>query len=159
MHIVQMVDNTIQWANRYPADKCSDNLLCYPADRHLSNGIMHYLLLEQWWPESDRELHCGKLWHLISNFFFQGNPWWTTENNWFNWCQWKWWCWYLDSCWGCWWLCDRTYRKETEGLFLLTSPILSIFSFSWKFYCIIFKMFKLSEQNSFMGLISYTDLW
>ena len=61
MHIVQMVDNTIQWANRYPADKCSDNLLCYPADRHLSNGIMHYLLLEQWWPESDRELHCGKL--------------------------------------------------------------------------------------------------
>ena len=95
----------------------------------------------------------------LAIFLFQGNPWWTTKNNWFNWCQWKWWCWYLDSCWGCWWLCDRTYRKETEGLFLLTSPILSIFSFSWKFYCIIFKMFKLSEQNSFMGLISYSDLW
>ena len=74
MHIVQMVDNTIQWANRYPVDKCSDNLLCYPAERDLSIGIMHYLLLEQWWPERDRELQCGKLWHLISNFLFQGNP-------------------------------------------------------------------------------------
>ena len=50
------------------------NLLCYPADRDLSIGIMHYLLLEQWWPESDRELHCGKLWHLISNFFFKETP-------------------------------------------------------------------------------------
>ena len=41
MHIVQMVDNTIQWVNRYPVDKCSDNLLCYPVDRDLSIGIMH----------------------------------------------------------------------------------------------------------------------
>ena len=39
---------------------------------------------------------------------------------------------------------------------LLSYPI---FSFSWKFYCIIFKMFKLSEKNSFIGLISYSDLW
>ena len=39
---------------------------------------------------------------------------------------------------------------------ILTSPF---FSFSWKFYCIIFKTFKLSEKNSFMGLISYSDLW
>ena len=56
-----MVDNAIQWINRYPVDKCSDNILCYPLDKDLFIGTMHYLLLEQWWPESDRELHCGKL--------------------------------------------------------------------------------------------------
>ena len=146
------VDNTIQWANCYPVDKCSDNLLCYP---------LELCIIYSWNNGGQRVIESS----IVVNFdiwlaiFFQGNPWWTTENNWFNWCQWKWWCWYLSSCWGCWWLCDRTYRKETEGLFLLTSPILSIFSFSWKFYCIIFKMFKLSEQNSFMGLISYSDLW
>ena len=53
----------------------------------------------------------------------------------------------LRVCFWCLWLSLFSYSDQ------------SIFSFSWKFYCIIFKTFKLSEKNSFMGLISYSDLW
>ena len=160
-----MVDNTIQWANHYPVDKCLDNLLCYSADRDLSIGTMHYLILEQWWPESDRELHCGRLWHLISNFFFKETPdgrrkiidlidasgsgdvdTSTVAEA-------------VDGC-----VTGLTGRKLRVCFWCLCLPLFSysdqsIFSFSWKFYCIIFKTFKLSEKNSFMGLISYSDLW
>ena len=48
--VVQIADNAIQWINCYPADNCSDNILSYPLDKDLSIVIMHYLLLEQWWP-------------------------------------------------------------------------------------------------------------
>ena len=59
--VVQIADNAIQWTNSYPVDNCSDNILSYPLEKDLSIGIMGYLLLEQWWPESDRELKHGKL--------------------------------------------------------------------------------------------------
>ena len=59
--VVQIADNAIQWTNSYPVDNCSDNILSYPLEKDLSIGIMGYLLLEQWWPESDRELMHGKL--------------------------------------------------------------------------------------------------
>ena len=62
MDIVQMVDNTMQWITCYPMDiKCSDSVLCYPSDKDLSIGIMHYLLLEQWWPEMHGEPQHSKL--------------------------------------------------------------------------------------------------
>ena len=61
MDIVQMVDNTMQWITCYPMDKCSDSVLCYPSDKDLSIGIMHYLLLEQWWPERHGEPQHSKL--------------------------------------------------------------------------------------------------
>ena len=59
--VVQIADNAIQWTNSYPVDNCSDNILSYPLEKDLSIGIMGYLLLEQWWPESDRELKHSKL--------------------------------------------------------------------------------------------------
>ena len=59
--VVQIADNAIQWTNSYPVDNCSDNIRSYPLEKDLSIGIMGYLLLEQWWPESDRELKHGKL--------------------------------------------------------------------------------------------------
>ena len=59
--VVQIADNAIQWTNSYPVNNCSDNILSYPLEKDLSIGIMGYLLLEQWWPESDRELKHGKL--------------------------------------------------------------------------------------------------
>ena len=39
--VVQRTDNTIQQINRYPTDKCYQNVLPYPPDKDLSSGKRH----------------------------------------------------------------------------------------------------------------------